>query len=148
MTSTTLAESYLRKASMRVRVLEVLQEQEAHSDVIREAQELVELALKGMLRFVGIDPPKWHDVGPILIDQVQLLPGPIQKDVPRLAEISRWLRKEREFSFYGDIDFIPTEEYSAEDAEKAIADARYVLERARRLITPAAAPSPPSTPGH
>ena len=57
MTSTTLAESYLRKASVRIRVLEVLQEQGAHSDVVREAQELVELALKGMLRFVGIAPP-------------------------------------------------------------------------------------------
>ena len=145
MTSTTLAESYLRKASMRVRVLEVLHEQEAYSDVVREAQELVELALKGMLRFVGIDPPKWHDVGPILVDQAQLLPGSIQEDVPRLAEISRWLRKEREFSFYGDIDFIPTEEYTEEDAEKAIADARYVLERAARLIAPPSGQSGPST---
>jgi HEPN domain-containing protein len=30
--------------------------------VVREAQELVELALKGMLRAIGIEPPKLHDV--------------------------------------------------------------------------------------
>jgi len=33
------------------------------SDVVEEAQEIVELSLKGMLRFVGIEPPKFHDVG-------------------------------------------------------------------------------------
>jgi HEPN domain-containing protein len=54
------------KAKARRRVLEVLAEEQAWSDVVREAQELVELALKGALRVVGVDPPKWHDVGPIL----------------------------------------------------------------------------------
>ncbi len=38
-----------------------------YSDVVREAQELVELALKGMLRAVGIDPPKVHEVGGALL---------------------------------------------------------------------------------
>jgi uncharacterized protein len=55
-----LARAYVTKASKRRRVLEVLLEEEAYSDVVREAQKLVELALKGMLRCVGIDPPKWQ----------------------------------------------------------------------------------------
>ena len=134
MTSSTLARAYLEKATKRVRVLEVLLEQEAYSDVVREAQELVELALKGVLRAVGIDPPKWHDVGPVLDEHSRLLPAGVQAQVPRLREISRWLRREREFAFYGDIDFIPTEEYSRADAEQAMADARFVLESARRVI--------------
>ena len=54
--------------------------------------------------------------------------------LPRLAEISRWLRKEREFAFYGDIDFIPTEEYSLADAERAIADANEVYACAVRVV--------------
>jgi HEPN domain-containing protein len=37
-----------------------------YSDVVREAQEIVELALKGMLRQIGIEPPKWHDVGQLI----------------------------------------------------------------------------------
>ena len=69
MTFSELARSYLEKAGKRRRVLEVLLEQEAHSDVVSKAQELVELALKAMLRAAGIDPPKWHDVGPILLEQ-------------------------------------------------------------------------------
>jgi len=134
MTKSELARAYLEKASKRRRVLEVLKEEQAWSDVVREAQELVELALKAMLREVGVDPPKWHDVGPILIEQARRFPEPTRALLPELARISHWLRKEREFSFYGDVDWIPTEQYSVEDADRAITDAVYALEAAKRLI--------------
>ena len=134
MTKSELAKAYLEKASKRRRVLEVLKEDQAWSDVVREAQELVELALKAMLREVGIDPPKWHDVGPILLEQSRRFPEATRGELGELARISHWLRKEREFSFYGDVDFIPTEQYSAEDADRATTDAIYALEAARRLI--------------
>lgn len=52
----------------------------------------------------------------------------------RLAVISKKLRKEREFAFYGDIDFIPTEEYTDADAKQALEDARLVVDSASRLI--------------
>ncbi|MCL4515015.1 MAG: HEPN domain-containing protein [Firmicutes bacterium] len=48
--------------------------------------------------------------------------------------ISKWLRKERELAFYGDVDFIPTAEYSKEDAERAISDSRFVVEVAEKGI--------------
>lgn len=124
------------KARKRMRVLEVLLEEEAYSDVVREAQELVELALKAMLRQAGIDPPKWHDVGPILADHEERFTPDVRGEIPRLRAISRWLRKERELAFYGDIDFVPTEEYSREDAERALADARFVLEKALEFVHP------------
>jgi hypothetical protein len=63
MTGDQLAHAYLVKARARRRVLEVLTEEQAWPDVVRYAQELVELALTGALRVIGIDPPKWHDVG-------------------------------------------------------------------------------------
>ena len=128
MTSRTLGHAYLVKAQKRLRILDVLMEDGAYSDVIREAQEVVELALKGMLRLVGVEPPKFHDVGRILVEFRERLPQSVQPHVERLAEISKWLRKEREFSFYGDVDFIPTEEYTRQDAERAIADARFVVQ--------------------
>lgn len=134
MTVDELARAYVTKASKRRRALEVLLEEEAYSDVVREAQELVELALKSMLRFVGVDPPKWHDVGPILKEQERLFPEWIKGHLGQLADISRWLRKEREFAFYGDVDFIPTEEYAREDAERATQDALFVLDKAQRLL--------------
>jgi len=36
--------------------------------------------------------------------------------------------------FYGDIDFIPTEEYTNEDASEAIENARFVVDAAKKLI--------------
>ena len=65
------------------------------------------------------------------------LPAIVGSQVERLAAISAWLRKEREFSFYGDIDFIPTEQYSRKDAIRAMEDAFFVVE-----IASAAIPAP------
>ncbi|MEW6218129.1 MAG: HEPN domain-containing protein [Thermodesulfobacteriota bacterium] len=138
MTSLTLARSYLVKATKRLKILDVLLGEEAYSDVVREAQEIVELAQKAMLRHRGIDPPKWHDVGPILLEHADRFTDLHPDQLARLARISRWLRKERELSFYGDIDFLPTEAYSLDDAQRAMADARFTVAIASGLI-----PSPP-----
>ena len=131
MTNTSLAQSYLIKARHRLKVLDVLMADEAFSDVVREAQEVVELSLKGMLREVGIEPPKWHDVGQLLEEHRDRLPVQVLPDLPLLVGASAWLRKEREFSFYGDIDFIPTERYSRDDAERAVSAASAVIRPGR-----------------
>ena len=134
MTNVSLAQSYLLKARSRLKILQVLLDEGAYSDVVREAQEIVELALKGMLRQVGVEPPKWHDVGGFLLQFDHRFPAFERDRLERLAEISARLRKEREFSFYGDIDFIPTEQYSREDAQRAIDEAQTTVEAAARTI--------------
>lgn len=134
MTNITLAQSYLIKATKRMPVLTLLLKRKAYSDVIREAQEIVELCLKGMLRKVGIEPPKWHDVGGLLVEYRKRFKGLTIKKAQKLAKISKALRKERELSFYGDIDFIPTEEYTFNDARRAIKDADFIFKTARRYI--------------
>lgn len=134
MTNLSLAQSYLIKARKRLKILDLLIEEEDYSDVVREAQEIVELTLKAMLRYVGIDPPKWHDVSSILIEHITHFPEEEHDNIKKLKEISKWLRKERELSFYGDIDFIPTEEYTLEDAEKAKKDAIFTVTVAKRLV--------------
>jgi HEPN domain-containing protein len=133
-TNLDLARSYLRKATDRLAVLELLQSRRAYSDVVREAQELVELCLKGMLRAIGVDPPKFHEVSALLLEHRDRLPVDVSPNVERLALISKRLRKERELAFYGDIDFIPTEEYSEADASAAFSDAEFVVDQARRTL--------------
>ncbi len=134
MTNVTLAESYLLKALKRLKILDVLMSEQAYSDVVREAQEIVELALKGVLRKVGIEPPRWHDVSDLILEHKDRFPNAVSAKVEEIARISKWLRKEREFSFYGDIDFIPTEQYTSEDAMKAINDAQFVVGMAQLVI--------------
>jgi len=87
-----------------------------------------------MLRSVGVEPPKIHDVGGLLLEHKEKFPKNIAKNFKRLAEISKRLRKERELAFYGDIDFIPTEEYTEDDAKGAIRDTRFIVDTAKKLI--------------
>ena len=130
----TLGASYLEKAELRLAALAFYLERGGYSDVIREAQECVELALKGMLRHLGIEPPKQHDVGALITASAELLPVAVRESAERLAAISKWPRKEREFAFYGDVDFLPTEEYSAADAQRAIDDAAFVVAIASAVV--------------
>lgn len=134
MTGLTLGGSYLIKAEKRLKALDVLFAEEDYSDVVREAQEIVELALKGMLRHIGVEPPKQHDVGGLLLEHAPRFPEEVRAELQRLAGISKWLRKEREFAFYGDVDFIPTDEYSREDAEKARESAKFVVTIAQKAV--------------
>ena len=134
MTSVSLAKSYLKKAIDRLDILDLLLKKGAYSDVVREAQEIVELCLKGMLRFVGVEPPKYHDVSPMMIEHKDRFRDISHEDIMKMAKISKKLRKEREFSFYGDIDFIPTEEYTIDDAQDAMDGAHFVLEKVRKLF--------------
>lgn len=133
MTSYSLAKSYLKKATDRLDILELLLNKGAYSDVVREAQEIVELALKGILRLIGIDPPKYHDVGGLILEHKELFPEEIKPNLLRLALISKRLRKERELAFYGDIDFIPTEEYTIDDAKEAMEGAHFTVEQAQYM---------------
>lgn len=136
MTNSSLARSYLQKAESRLKTLPILKKDKAYSDVVREAQEIVELALKGMLRETGVEPPKWHDVGSLLLEHKRRFEKRVAGRLRRLADSSKWLRRERELSFYGDIDFIPTEEYTAAEAVRAIEEATFTVETARWVIRP------------
>ena len=69
-----LAADYVRRASSRLRALDVLFEDESWADVVREAQEIVELALKGLLRSAGVEPPRIHDVADVLLAEQARLP--------------------------------------------------------------------------
>jgi len=133
-TSQSLARSYLDKARVRLKALAVLRDEGGYSDVVREGQELVELALKGMLRAVGIEPPKFHDVGGLLVEhRAKFAPG-VGDRLDRAAQISKRLRRERELAFYGDIDFVPTEEYTAADGVRAYDDAAWIVALADEVI--------------
>ena len=66
MNNRKMAQSYLRQAMERLIHAEEALRKGNYPYTIRQSQEAVELSLKGVLRLTGIEPPKWHDVGPIL----------------------------------------------------------------------------------
>lgn len=127
MTYHDLAHEYFKKSKIRLKALYVLRDEGGYSDVVRESQELVELLLKGLLRLIGIDPPKWHDVGSILEENKEKLSLDVQSHLKRITELSSYLRKEREISFYGDEDFLPSDHYSLEDATYCVQEVEWLL---------------------
>jgi HEPN domain-containing protein len=88
-----------------------------------------------MLRTVGVDPPKHHDVGPLPVGHRDRFAPDVAPQLPRAADISGELRTHRELAMYGDVDFIPTERYSAAQAARAYADAAWVLQLAERAVS-------------
>lgn len=128
MRNTGLARDYLRRAKIRLAALDVLFQGESWADVVRESQELVELALKGLLRFCDVDPPRTHDVSGVLLAERDRLPAEIASEVDSLADWSRHLRRDRELAFYGAEDLTPSGFYSREDAVTARASARATVE--------------------
>lgn len=133
MTTDELARDYFRRVLVRRRVLDLLFEAGEYADVVREAQELVELALKGMLRWAGVDPPRWHDVGAILAGERERLPAAALPALDAIIKDSAWLRKEREMAFYGEIDLVPGKSYGQEQALAAIGAADAVLDALRHF---------------
>lgn len=122
-----LAGDYVHRAAVRLRTLDVLFDAESWADVVREAQEVVELGLKGLLRSRGIQPPRIHDVSDVLLAERARLPEGIQAELDTLVESSRQLRRDRELAFYGAEDLTPSGFYSREDAERARSSAREVV---------------------
>jgi len=134
--SLEMAKSYLRQAEERVKHAEEALRTGNYAYTMRQSQESVELALKGILRLVAIEPPKWHDVGPILKRHRELFPQWFRDKVDEVASISRRLRREREPSMYGDEETgtPPDQLYSLMDAEEALEYAREVLDLCMRLL--------------
>lgn len=127
-----LARDYIHRAAGRLRALDVLYEDGHWADVVREAQEVVELALKAVLRAHGIEPPRLYDVSDILLAERNRLPAALTAEMDALVRISRELRRDRELAFYGAEDLTPSGFYSKDDATKARDGARLTV----RVVTP------------
>jgi len=131
-----LAGDYLRRAGSRLKALEVLMAEQSWADVVREAQEIVEITLKALLRACHIEVPRIHDVSPVMAQNRDRLPPAIGGDrLDELMKISKSLRRDRELAFYGSEDLTPSEFYTREDAATAFGQARRVYETVRAAVS-------------
>jgi HEPN domain-containing protein len=126
-----LAADYVRRSAIRLQAVDVLFRAESWADVVRESQEVVELALNGLLRSCDVEPPRVHDVSDLLEAERERLPKGVRASSERLAAISKDLRRDRELAFYGAEDLTPSTFYSKEDALRALESARFVVETVR-----------------
>lgn len=97
--------------------------------VVRRAQEVVELTLKGALKILGVEYPKIHDVGKIFEQMMKRKIGEFDKEeMKRIVRISARLAEDRGPSFYGEKIF------KREEAEEAYSDAKFVFDKVVKIL--------------
>ena len=136
MTSRKIARDYLEKVEVRLEALRLYLDRSRYDDVVREAQEAVELLVKGALRFVGLDPPRRHDAAPVLLQHLDRFPPAWRAEAAAIAEVSEQLFAERGHAFYGDeSDLVPPSElFERAEAEEAIRAVERLLALYRDLL--------------
>jgi hypothetical protein len=135
MRNRALTRDYVARAEIRMAALEVLFAKQGYADVVLEAQELVELASKALIRHLGAEPARVHDVSAQLRELAPRLPDEEQAALHRLVQCARELRRDRELAFYGTEDLTPSEFYSREDTEKSLGYAKDSLSFVSRIVS-------------
>ena len=123
-----LAKDYLERAKNRIIDAMSALNRGAFPEVVRYSQECVELSLKAVLRVVGIEYPKVHDVGDVLEANAERFPDWFRAHVPKLRRISAELAQKRGPSLYG-IERLgkpPSEIFGEADARDALEKAKFV----------------------
>jgi len=95
---------------------------------VRHAQEVVELYLKVTLKMIGIEYPKSHDIGSVFTRVcIERNLGVDPEELNKINDISKNLAEKRGPAFYAERIYIQ------KDAEKAKADAEFVMNFAESL---------------
>lgn len=136
MTSDRLARDYLRRARLRRRTVDLLMTAGSYPDVVRMSHDVVELVLKGALRFIGADPPKRHDVHRVLGRFVERFPPEWLPALTELREGLDRLAQDRGPAFYGDEEHdVPASDlFSEADARRSVAISDRLLDLYARLL--------------
>ena len=136
MTSDELARDYLTRARARRTAVQALMNAGGYPDVVRESQDIVELVLKGAMRFVGADPPKRHDTHRAIAAFIDRFPSEWREVLAELRQDLDKLAADRAAAFYGDEarDIPASDLFGEADARHAIAIADRLLGLYGRLL--------------
>ena len=130
-----LGEGFLEQARVWLRMGRRAVKDGSYGFAVLAAQECVEFSMKGALRKLGIEHPKFHDVSQVLLLNKNRLPEGLRSNLGRLSEVSRSLSTKRTTAAYGDeaAGVPPDKIFKRAEAESALEDASWVL----RLCTKA-----------
>lgn len=132
-----MGQLYIEEARGRLDLVRLALRKGLWATTVREAQECVELLLKGALRLVAVEPTRTHDVAELLRLEADRFPLWFRNAVDRLATISTEMAGDRGGAFYGDErrEMGPQELFDEGDAERAVRDVGFVAHLCERLLT-------------
>lgn len=125
----------MARAKNRLRDAERSGKEGRYPEAVRYSQECSELALKGCLRLLGIEYPKSHDVGNVLIRYRERFPIWFRTSIDEIAGFSHDLFAVRGLAMYGDEDSgTPAGVmFLRDDSLDALRKARVVFAAAKKL---------------
>jgi HEPN domain-containing protein len=131
-----MGRQFVAEASGRVALVRLALERELFAATVREAQESVELFLKGALRLSGVEPSRTHDVADVLRREVSRFPDWFRAEVDDLAAISSEMAGDRGIAFYGDErqGLGPQDLFDEKAARRALLNLEYVARTCERLL--------------
>jgi len=136
MRNISMAESHLKRAQRRLRDAQRALEEGYAPDTVRYCQECVEIAVKAVLRLVGIEYPKSHDPSAELQLFSERFPEWFKAQIPKLAEATRLLAKTRGLAFYGDEErgLTPEDIFDFDYARKTLEEAKLQVDLCLKLL--------------
>ena len=131
-----LGRSLLGQAEARLKDAGEARDEGNHPYAVRLSQECVELSLKGVLRAVGIEYPKVHEVSDIFLRIPERFPDWFRSEIEYIRESSKLLFRKREPSLYGDetLHLSPNEVMDMGDAVDAVSRAERIFGLCTRFL--------------
>jgi hypothetical protein len=145
-----LARRNLWNSGTRIKASELFMARGDWGDSIRECREAIDFSLKALLHGIGIEIPKFQDLGALLILHKDRIPGDLAVDWDRISRIAESLKGNQESSPFGGNDFmtfgedpispapqVPTKE----EAIRLLEDVRYLASLGEGILKLAGIPS-------
>jgi HEPN domain-containing protein len=127
-----IARAFIKDAAIILEEAKESFQKEHFHRTVRKCQEGVELALKGLLRLKGIEYPKSHKIGKVIIETLK---DDLDMDfLQRAADISDQLAIDREPSFYGSEDTPAERLFEEDDAKESVEGADFVIKFINELL--------------
>lgn len=99
---------------------------------VRKCQESVELALKGLLRLKGIEYPKTHKIGKILVESLK---DEMDSDfLLKAADVSDQLALDRELSFYGSEEAPADKLFTEDEVKEIMVDVGFIINQVESIM--------------
>jgi len=136
MTTPLMGRQYIDEAAGRMELVRIAMQRGLWAAVVREAQECVELFLKGALRLLAVEPARTHDVAEILRREAGRFPAWMGDQIDSLAAVSTEMAGDRGVAFYGDerMGKGPQELFDEKQAARAVANMDFVAGLCLRLV--------------
>lgn len=136
MTTSHMGERYIAEARGRLDLVRLALGKSLWAATVREAQECVELFLKGALRIAAVEPTRTHDVAELLRREAARFPVWFRNEIDHLAAISTEMAGDRGIAFYGDerLGIGPQDLFEEADARRAMQNLEYVADLCERLL--------------